>query len=245
VLGRPAGNPAPVIYVDYEMSQPDILERLLAFGYNDPDELASLYYVLMPDVAALDTPQGGTTLVADVERTGARLVVIDTTGRAVSGEEDRADTYLAFARHTGRLLKRAGVTWIRLDHAGKNPERGQRGTSAKNDDVDIVWRLTGDDNGFDLRATHRRVDWVPRDVRIVKREEQMVLSLVALDTGWPAGTAPTADILDRLELPLDTTVRAARAAFKEAGETADTTVLAAALRWRRERSGITPGQMQL
>lgn len=236
ILARPRSEPLPVIYCDYEMQPDDILERLEALGYNDPAELAHLHYVMLPDVAALDTAAGGTTLAVDIERTGARLVVIDTTGRAVGGPENESDTYLAFSRHTGRRLRRLDCTWLRLDHAGKNLKRGQRGTSAKNDDVDIVWQLTADETRLDLTATHRRMGWVPHRLQILKRVDGFDLHLEMVDTAWPLGTNDLADTLDRLALPLGISVRKARAALRDAGETASNETLVAALKWRRERS---------
>src|SRR5215207_7410755 len=67
--------------------------------------------------------------------------------RAVAGEENSADTLRNFNRHTGSLLKRHGNTWWRADHSGKDPTKGARGTSAKNDDVDIVWQLNRTESG--------------------------------------------------------------------------------------------------
>jgi hypothetical protein len=60
----------------------------------------------------------------------------------------------------GSLSKLKGVTYLRTDHSGKDTSKGQRGSSAKNDDVDLVWRLTRTDTkageGVRLERTHSR-----------------------------------------------------------------------------------------
>ena len=55
----------------------------------------------------------------------AEVVVIDTTGRAIEGEENSADSYREFARTTGLALKRAGIACVRTDHAGKKANQRQ------------------------------------------------------------------------------------------------------------------------
>ena len=137
-------------------------------GYGPDDDLAHLHYALLPPLAPLDGRAGGDDVVARAAACEAELVVIDTFGRAVSGDENEADTVRAWYRLTGQRLKADGRAFLRIDHAGKDLERGQRGTSAKNDDVDIVWRLNRlDAGGFRLRrqeapdvlgARHRGAD---------------------------------------------------------------------------------------
>jgi hypothetical protein len=95
-----------------------------------------------PSLAHLDTHQGGQELLMAADAWQCEVIIIDTVSRAVGGEENDNDTWLAFSRHTGLEVKRAGLTLIRLDHAGKDERKGQRGGSAKSGDVDAVWRLT-------------------------------------------------------------------------------------------------------
>ena len=213
VLGRPAGKPATVLYVDYEMTLADVRDRLVDYGYGPADgELLEkhLRYALLPSLPPLDTPEGGQTLLTAALATGAELVVIDTTGRAVAGEENESTTYLSYYQSTGILLKQAGIAAIRLDHAGKDKTKGARGTSAKNDDVDIVWKLERRDKGHKLTATHTRVGWCPHIVDIAVREtDNETLFELDAEKSWPDGTAQAADLLDDLELPLDASQRTA------------------------------------
>ena len=134
------------------MTPTDLYDRLTEFGY-ESTIFDHLHYAQLPVIAPLDTPQGGIALCQAAHAVGAEIVIIDTTGRSVQGEENDAGTYQDFYRHTGMQLKRMGITWARLDHAGKDTTRGQRGSSAKNDDVDIVVNLTRTPTGITWTAS--------------------------------------------------------------------------------------------
>jgi hypothetical protein len=151
------------------MIESDLYERLEQFGYTEEDDLSHLHYALIPSLPPLNTPEGASAVLKLVELTKAEVVVIDTTGRAIDGEENSADSYREFARTTGLTLKRANIACIRTDHAGKDggKKQGQRGSSAKNDDVDIVYRLDKSDDGLTLKRTHTRISWVPETVNLV------------------------------------------------------------------------------
>lgn len=170
VLGQRRAEQVDVLYLDYEMTEADLLERLGELGYGPDDDLSRLHYALLPSLPPLDTREGANAILGLVDKTGAKLAIIDTFGRAVEGDEDSADTVRAFYRHTGLALKAKGVTYLRTDHSGKDTSKGQRGSSAKNDDVDLVWRLTRTDTkqgeGVRLERTHSRIAWVPQEVKI-------------------------------------------------------------------------------
>jgi len=73
----------------------------------------------------------------------------------------------AFYRHTGIRLKQLGIGYLRTDHAGKDRTRGQRGSSAKRDDVDIVWSLRRTQAGVSLNCKNSsRLSWVPTDLKL-------------------------------------------------------------------------------
>ena len=170
VLGQRRAEQVDVLYLDYEMTEADLLERLGELGYGPDDDLSRLHYALLPSLPPLDTREGANAILSLVDKTGAQLAIIDTFGRAVEGDEDSADTVRAFYRHTGLALKAKGVTYLRTDHSGKDTSKGQRGSSAKNDDVDLVWRLTRtqtkDGDGVKIERTHSRISWVPQEVKI-------------------------------------------------------------------------------
>lgn len=171
-LHQPAGDPKHVLYIDYEMTPDDLAERMSAYGYGEGDDLTHLHYAQLPAIEPLDTPKGGLTVLQAALAVSAELVVIDTTSRSVQGEENAMETFRDFYRHTFMPLKSAGITTLRVDHAGKDADRGQRGSSAKNDDVDLVWELSA--KGADelkLKATHRRMGWVPEVVDIRRTDD--------------------------------------------------------------------------
>jgi hypothetical protein len=244
-LDKPAGTPEHVLYVDYEMTPDDLHDRLVEFGYGPTDDLTHLHYALLPSLPPLDTDAGGLALTMAAQAIGARFVVIDTTGRATEGDENEASTFQAFYRHTGMRLKQQGIGWVRLDHAGKDAEKGQRGSSAKNDDVDIVMKLTRTDTGVAVTATHRRMGWYPEST-IIDIEEDGHGCMVFNGTRGGAdhkpyahGTVDLAKQLDDLDVPLEMSRRAARTILVAQGITATNKVLGDALRFRRNAAEHT------
>lgn len=129
-----------VLYLDYEMVDLDVRDRLISMGM-EPGDLDNLKYQAFPDLPPLNTLAGGAALLAMALDRGAGLVVIDTVSRAIAGEENDASTWLALYRYALAPLKAAGIAVLRLDHTGKDEERGMRGSSAKIGDVDLIWRL--------------------------------------------------------------------------------------------------------
>ncbi len=236
-LGQPAKDPIPVVYVDMEMSKDDLMERLGEMGYDDESDLSRLHYYLLPDLPPLDSEEGGQALARIAEKHQAELVVVDTMARAVEGDEDHSDTYRSFYRHSGRALKAIGVALLRLDHAGKDAMRGQRGSSAKNDDVDIVWRLTADHNVLTLKATHRRVSWVSEEVTIERKDDPR-LTHVWNDNAWPAGTLECAGDLELLDVPLDASYTTAIRPLRAHGKGRGKAVVLAAQKYRRQDSKL-------
>jgi len=233
ILGCQPAEAFHVVYVDLEMTEADIRERLTDLGYGPDDNLSRLHYYLLPALPPLDTDLGGRVLAAIAARYDASLIVVDTMARAVNGDENQADTYRDFYKHTGRRLKADRRALLRLDHSGKDPAQGQRGSSAKADDLDVVFAMTIQGEGFTLNRTHSRIPWVPVTVDIQRHEEPL---RHVLTTGlWPNGTADTAAILDQLHVPLDATALTAQTALKKAGHGRRKQVVIAALKWRRRR----------
>ena len=189
ILGRPNHEgPRHVVWLDYEMTQADLFERLDMLGYEDTDDLqSSALLVVLPSLPPLDTQAGCDVVRALAAHFDAELVVIDTMGRAVEGDENDNDTYRAYALLTG------------LDAEGRRPElccgpttlargvleKGQRGASAKNDDADVVLRVEErTSGGWKLKRTHPRLGWVP-DTTLIDRVE---LPDVTLKITWDQGT---------------------------------------------------------
>lgn len=230
-----------VVYLDYEMGEDDLQDRLQDMGYGSQDDLSRLKYALLPSLPPLDTQAGAkalTELLQSVQADWAEhhlVVVIDTIGRAIEGEENSADTFRAFYSHTGIQLKRRGVTWARLDHGGKDAAKGARGSSGKGDDVDVVWRLSKTQNGVSLTRDVARMNWVPEKVTFGMTNDPLTYRRLAGD--WPDGTEEAVEALDRLAVAPDVSVRVASSKLREADEGRRTEVVSAAQRWRKEREG--------
>lgn len=138
----PEGRGRHVLYVDFENNQKDFVRRLRDMNFTAAELKGWLHYISFPNMKTLDTEEGGRQLHANALKYGAELVVIDTVSRVIEGGENDADTFKEMYRHSLSRLKRDGIACIRLDHTGKDAEKGQRGSSAKNADVDVVWSLT-------------------------------------------------------------------------------------------------------
>jgi AAA domain-containing protein len=233
VLDQRAGAPIDVIYIDKEMTEEDLEERLTEMGFGPETDLSHLHYYLLPELPPLDTPEGGQKILAMAWRDKAKLVIIDTIGRVLQGKENESDTYIAFFQNTGQLLKLAGVTVVRLDHTGKDHARGPRGTSAKRDDVDLEWTLTKQEGGTKLQATKRRQGWIPEHVNLVRLEEPALRYEMAA-VSWPAGTPELAAMLDELDIPLEWGAKKVRPALRTAGKKARNDALGAAIRYRKQ-----------
>jgi hypothetical protein len=221
-----------VLYMDYEMTAADLAERLEAFGYGPDDDLSWLHYALLPIIDPADTEAGGQTIARLAEHVQAEIVVIDTYSRSVSGEENSADTVRARYRHTGLHLKAAGVALVWISHAGKDGDKGQRGSSAANDDVDVVWHLAVADDGFVLKAKKRRMGWVPMDVALRQDDAGGELCYRTALAAVPAGTAAVIAKLDSLGAPVDISARKAAQMLRDAGAKSRNEVVRAAVKSR-------------
>lgn len=223
-----------VVYIDLEMTEDDLAERLEDMGHGPGSDFSNFHYYLLPSLPPLDTREGGEMLQKIVRLHKADLVVIDTTSRVISGPENDADTLRALYKHTGILLKQDNVTVWRLDHAGKNLGNGQRGTSAKNDDVDLVWELSGQETAFRLRATHRRQSWIPEEIKLTRVDNPFRHELV--EDLWPQGTILLVRIFEELNIPEDWGAKRIRKALRDSGRSARNEVITAAIRYRKKHS---------
>lgn len=246
VVSIVAADPEVVaVYLDYEMTDDDLHERLTDMGYGPDVDLSRFYYALLPSLPPLDTELGAAYLLATLDAlraqhpTSSFVVIIDTTSRATAGKENDADTIRAFYRCTGLRLKQRGITWARLDNAGKVADAGQRGSSAKGDDVDVVWKLARTDAGFELTRDYARMVWVPETVTFA--EGSNPLRFVPTAVAWPKGTASCAAVLDELDVPTNATVDEAVAALRDADQKTRRAVVAKALKYRRSEAGTVTG----
>jgi hypothetical protein len=238
VIGTTPDRPRRVLYVDFENDpRGDVRARLESMDVG-PDQLANLCYLTYPSLAKFDTAQGAVDLARHVEHYDCEVVVIDTVSRAVMGDENENDTWLAFYRHTGLTLKRMGIACIRLDHSGKDREKGMRGGSAKYGDVDAVWRLTAiSDDTITLECTDNRMPVPVKNLTLTRQDYPLVH--LAAGEAWQAAASAKArwvdEALDKLGVPSSASVREAAAALRGAGEKVENQALRDAVKMRKLR----------
>src|SRR5664280_3628940 len=75
VLGLPARPPLRAVYIDMEMTEADLRERLSDLGYGPDDDLRGLAYYQLPSLPPLDTDLGGLVLTEAAIAHLADLVV--------------------------------------------------------------------------------------------------------------------------------------------------------------------------
>lgn len=224
-----------VLYLDYEMTPDDLADRLADMGVDEGADLSGLRYAQLPSIPAFDTPAGGKAVRRFAQLVDAHVVIIDTFARAVEGDENDADTVRQFYRMTGLHLKADGRGFVRIDHAGKDDAKGQRGTSAKNDDVDVVWHLKRTETGYHLENKKKRMGWVPENVHLDRTDDPFVLK-VSGGTAYPVGTNEVAKTLDELGVAEGASYRVAAKALSEAGRPTRHELVRAAVKYRRDRS---------
>lgn len=232
VLGQPPRPPEDVLYVDLENTTRDIVERLQAYGYG-PGDLKRLHYLSFPSFRALDSAAGGAELLECVHAYGATVVIIDTVSRVIEGDENDAATFLKLYRCALVPLKALGVTVMRLDHTGKDLERGQRGSSAKEGDVDDIWMLTGiSATRFIMRRTKSRSGHGDGHLEVERHFEP----LRHLPAHGPILEGRIAEIcaeLDSAGLPLDAGRDRIRATLANLGIKAGTDIIREVIRTRK------------
>jgi len=227
-------EPVRIAYMDFEMTEEDLAERIESMGFTSAQLSGKLLYWLYPPLAKLDTEAGGKRLVEIVSVYQCQAVIIDTLSRVVVGDESSNDTYIRFYNWCGMLLKNAGIALLRLDHEGHEKGRS-RGASAKADDVDIVWQLVKTDEGLSFIRTMSRVNWIPERVQF-RMTDEPTLRFDQINESWPMNTREKADQLDAVKAPIDISKRQAQNLLKAAniipGKEA---TLLAAIRYRKQR----------
>lgn len=239
VLGLPPARvPMPVLYLDYENQIELITERMRAMGYG-PADLKLLHYASYPDLPFLDDPAGGEKACELACATQAALIVIDTTSRTIQGAENSADTFADLYKHTLMRLRGAGHTIVRIDHEGKDSERGQRGSSAKGADVDVLWHMTETGAGLlRMDAELHRASHV-QDFR-VRREENPLRHVMISDALTPA-QCDLAAALDSAGIPRSAGRPQIREWMKSRNLAARNLDLEAVIRWRKTAGAAVSG----
>jgi AAA domain len=226
-----------VLYVDFENDpRGDVRSRLQAMGYK-PDDLDWLDYLSFPTMAGLDSERGALELLEAVTAYGSEVVVVDTVSRAVDGEENSNDTWLAMYRHTGLALKRAGVAIIRLDHTGKDEAKGTRGGSAKSGDVDAIWKLTKvTEDRFRLECTESRMEVATKSLHLTRHTTPRLhhtVNAISAVTDRQAKVTQIIGLCNANGIPADATRKTVTEFIRSRGMTARAELLGEVVRLRK------------
>lgn len=187
-IGDEPRSPVKVLYFDRENSLRDIVTRARAFGVGPADLRQRLSYRQFPRFSgALDESlQAAREFLAIVDELIPDIVILDTASRFIAGKENDSDTWLQLYQLIHAPLKARGVACVRLDHFGKDSDRGSRGSSAKTQDVDHVWEMRRADERkqlfgevervattISMRRTHTRSGLGEDEFTIVRRGERL------------------------------------------------------------------------
>lgn len=229
------GTPQPpvgILYLDGEMGEVDIVERLEALDLGPPD-LTRLHYTDI--IPKGDTLQGGVAIVSTAKALEVAVVVLDGLNAFVSGAEKDDTPWRNLFEHTIAPLKRAGIAVLSTDNTGKDISLSARGSSTKLDKADAIVMLKRTDDGLNLHTTHLRSASFLRtiDLLITGLEGDQPISFRRVEGSWPAGTHDVVAVLDRLAIPVDDGRERVRATLKTGGYKFRNDVLTAAIRYRK------------
>jgi hypothetical protein len=123
--------------------------------------------------------------------------------------------------------------------------KGARGSSAKADDLDAVYRLRRGDNGtIRLDLTHQRVGWL-ETVNLTRTENTTGVTYRTSETqSWPEGTAAVAHILDQLGAPTNIGGNQAEKLLRTNGHPTRRRTALAAVRYRKHGNHLGTTQTE-
>lgn len=190
IWGNPEQSPIRVLYLDYENDPVyDIGATLKEMRLDIPQAYEGrLTFLSYPEFGYFDTPEGAVDMEYALDIFKPDLVVIDTLSRVVEGEENSNDTWLKFYKSVGLVFKRRGQAYIRIDHLGKNADKGARGGSAKTGDIDLIWTLEPRKDGcFDLKNSKSRAFLKEKSLIVERRNSPLEhLLVMSPEVDWAA-----------------------------------------------------------
>jgi KaiC/GvpD/RAD55 family RecA-like ATPase len=200
---------ASVLYLDFETDPEGVAERMLALGIDAADLGQRFVYVRPDDPLDLAARGRLQSLLAEHEPT---VAIIDGVAEVLAlnaWEENDAADYAAFLNALPRMLERAGVTVVLIDHVSKNPRergRGGRGSGHKLAGITASFALEvaqpfgrGRIGRAKVRVEKDRIGWLRRVAGVGQRPVIAELELAANDDGSSVAIAlhpPTAVATD-------------------------------------------------
>ena len=201
IFGFPPLEPMNVLYLDNENTPSgDVKPRLEDMGFR-PDELENLTYLSFPQIPNLNLKEGGEIFAQLLQKFQPKLVILDTFSRFVEGDENQAITVQEFYKQCGIVMKRNKIAYIRIDHMGKDEDKKVRGTIAKRDDVDLIWKMkeVSPNSRFELINEKSRVPLSEKRL-ILDRTTKPLAHRILSGTDWVSLIAKAESADKALEL---------------------------------------------
>lgn len=237
----PARHPAiPVLYLDGEMGELDVVERLTSLELT-PTQLGGLHY--SDRFPKGDTVQGGAAIVSTAIALAVGVVVLDGLNAFVTGAEKDDTPWRNLFDNTIAPLKRAGIAVLSDDNTGKDTTLSARGSSVKLDKADAIIELKRTDGGLTLKTTHQRsADYIKHlDLAMDGLDGERPIDYRRTTSAWPAGTHDAVKLLEEFGVDFDAGRGRAREILRANNAGVRNEVLSAALKLRRQT--VTQSQM--
>jgi RecA-family ATPase len=242
-LGKPTIQ-STVLYIDQEnIPLLDIKPRLVDMGYQWEDLEEHLIYSSYGDFADFNTAKGANQLMDVIREHEVQVVIIDTISRVVGGKENDNDTWNDLHKHLERHLKDEGISLLRIDHTGKDTDKGPRGGSAKLGDVDMTLMMTpGANKTFRLYVENSRmmVNWTKAEIQLIEKPIlDFTIREVHKET-YEERLQRLITLLDDNGISSNLTVQETRQELKKLGEGASNDMVSAVTKKRKTSRTTSP-----
>jgi hypothetical protein len=178
-------------------------------------------------------------LLNTVEALQPDLVVIDGLNGVVYGAENDDTPWRDLYELSIAPLKALNIAVVTADNTGHTDKKRPRGSSVKIDKADAILAGERTDDGFKFTCELRRSHAYPPEqeylIRFASEVGPPMTVTPSTGHGNPDGTSKVVAKLDELGAPDDITVRAAARLIRESGAGATQSVVAAAVKIRRNR----------
>ena len=235
-LGEPTKQ-CTVLYIDQENNaQADVKPRLEKMGYKWTDLVEHFILSSLGKFDDFNTNQGADALIALLEQHHVKVVFIDTIARVVTGKENDNDTYNDLYRYLERQVKSLGISLIRLDHTGKEVDKGARGASAKQGDVDMTVILTRPSYSkmrLKIEGSRMPTTWTETVLTIVEKPNLTFVAKDVVKETHEEHKKRLIKLLDGKHVPRNLTVPETRSELKKHGEGGSTQIISEVAKARK------------
>lgn len=237
-----------VVYFAFERAD-QVRRRLSAYAVRDG--VSDLPISVAGQIVDMLNPGCVDIIVATIRAAEARFgipvgfIIFDTWSKGIAaggGDEDKARDQNVIAANLRRIHEHVSVHIAGVGHSGKDESRGERGSNARQGDVDLQIQITGDTT---KTATVIKANDQPEGpltsfagevIALDTDEDGEPVTAFILSTRICTAVAPTSKLSDRQVLALD----ALRRAIKDHGKRAEGMQAVEVDHWREElfRSGV-------